>query len=149
MNLLEAIRHCDPEKRTSTNKVYGALNDIAFEEELTRYAPATPGIEQGIDESRLLEFHGPYGCSKGATDQCVSTTPNLRPQGRRLPDELHLWSAAARDRGSGLGRHFLIRSLDRTPVIIYGDGRQVRDLLHIDDLGKRIAASCVSTADRR
>src|SRR5690606_31684040 len=75
LNLLEGMRaSADPPGLvyTSTNKVYGALADIALEERQRRYAPTDPVVAaRGISEDRPLDFHSPYGCSKGAADQYV------------------------------------------------------------------------------
>src|ERR1044072_8766361 len=75
LNLLEAIRalrNPPPLVFTSTNKVYGNLADLEFIKEGTRYAPRDSSIrDRGIDEKRPLDFHSPYGCSKGAADQYV------------------------------------------------------------------------------
>lgn len=74
LNLLEAIRACpepSPLVYTSTNKVYGALEDVSLVRERIRYAPAAASWREGVDETRPLEFLSPYGCSKGVADQCV------------------------------------------------------------------------------
>src|SRR5689334_20218814 len=75
LNVLEAVRAADnppPLIFTSTNKVYGNLGDLKFTSGSTRYAPVDPLIrEHGIAEDRRLDFHSPYGCSKGAADQYV------------------------------------------------------------------------------
>ena len=75
LNLLEAIRsvqHPPPLVFTSTNKVYGNLADVEFVKEGTRYVPRDLSMrEHGIGENRPLDFHSPYGCSKGAADQYV------------------------------------------------------------------------------
>ncbi|HWI41223.1 MAG TPA: GDP-mannose 4,6-dehydratase, partial [Verrucomicrobiae bacterium] len=75
MNLLEAIRAQDnppPLIFTSTNKVYGGLEDIPLRRKRTRYEPEDPVLRgTGINEERQLDFHSPYGCSKGAADQYV------------------------------------------------------------------------------
>ena len=93
----------------STNKVYGDLGDIQLRHASDeRYEPTTPRCARhGIDESRPLDFHTPYGCSKGAADQYVlDYCAQLRHADRRAPDELHLRPAADGHRGPGLGRAF-------------------------------------------
>ncbi|HEY4649388.1 MAG TPA: SDR family NAD(P)-dependent oxidoreductase, partial [Gemmatimonadales bacterium] len=75
LNLLEAIRaQASPPSLvfTSTNKVYGALDDVGLRRRNLRYEPTDPSLRQtGISESRPLDFHSPYGCSKGTADQYV------------------------------------------------------------------------------
>ena len=69
-NLLEAVRETKQDPviiYSSTNKVYGGMTDIKIEEKNGKYAYAD--CPAGIDEGRLLDFHSPYGCSKGAADQ--------------------------------------------------------------------------------
>src|SRR4051794_9278841 len=75
LNVLEALRGhpCPPPLVfTSTNKVYGALPDLRLFKRASRYEPADPNVlRAGIGEDRPLDFHSPYGCSKGAADQYV------------------------------------------------------------------------------
>src|SRR4051812_4251742 len=75
LNVLEAIRLSDPRPPlvfTSTNKVYGGLDDVPLAAQGGRYVPQDRRLgESGIDESRPLDFHSPYGCSKGSADQYV------------------------------------------------------------------------------
>ena len=74
LNLLEEIRALEnppPLLFTSTNKVYGALADLALEKNGTRYQPLDAALRTGVSEERPLDFHSPYGCSKGAADQYV------------------------------------------------------------------------------
>jgi len=136
-NLLEALRACaDPPPLifTSTNKVYGAIDDLELENRGQRYAPAA-GRPLGIDETRPLDFHSPYGCSKGAADQYV--LDYARSYG--LPAVVFRMSCiyGSHKRGTedqGWVAHFLLRALAGAPVTIYGDGHQVRDILYVDDL---------------
>jgi CDP-paratose 2-epimerase len=136
-NLLEAARRQRrriPIVFASTNKVYGDLADLPFEMAGDRYRPSGPVAATGIDESRPLDFHTPYGCSKGAADQYVLDYARsydipaavLRMSciyGRRqMGNEDQGWVA-----------HFLIRALAGETVTIYGDGRQVRDILDVGD----------------
>ena len=70
LNVLESVRHYAPECITiysSTNKVYGDLAWVQFDETATRYT--TPSFPNGFDEATPLDFRSPYGCSKGAADQ--------------------------------------------------------------------------------
>jgi len=139
LNLLEAIRATDnppPLVFTSTNKVYGNLADLEFTREGTRYAPRDQSIrERGIDENRPLDFHSPYGCSKGAADQYV--TDYARTYG--IPALVFRMSCIYGphqygNEDQGWVAHFLIRSIAGKPITIYGDGMQVRDILFVEDL---------------
>src|SRR5215210_5304317 len=75
LNLLEALRGLEappPIIFTSTNKVYGDLEDVELVPDSARYVPADPAVRaHGISERRNIDFHSPYGCSKGAADQYV------------------------------------------------------------------------------
>jgi CDP-paratose 2-epimerase len=139
LNLLEAIRATDnppPLVFTSTNKVYGNLADVDFAKERTRYEPADAGIrDRGIAEDRPLDFHSPYGCSKGAADQYVVDYARTY----RMPALVFRMSCiyGPHQHGNedqGWVAHFIIQSITGQPITIYGDGRQVRDILFIDDL---------------
>ena len=137
--LLEALR----ERRTppgilftSTNKVYGALDDIRLKASPSRYFPAACDLsDSGIGESRPLSFHSPYGCSKGAADQYVLDFAHSYG----LPSVVFRMSCiyGPHQHGTedqGWVAHFLLRALRGQPIAIYGDGRQVRDLLYVEDL---------------
>jgi CDP-paratose 2-epimerase len=132
-NVLEAARRCGHKPfvlYTSTNKVYG---------ELGLGMPVVTGMRytgrQAVAESQPLDFHSPYGCSKGAADQYV------RDFGRiyGLPTVVLRMSCIAGPRqfgteDQGWVAHFVYSALQDEPVVIYGDGRQVRDVLYISDL---------------
>lgn len=139
LNLLEAVRAVEnppPLIFTSTNKVYGNLADLKFTRQATRYAPLDDAIrERGINESRPLDFHSPYGCSKGAADQYVTDYARTY----RLPALVFRMSCIYGphqygNEDQGWVAHFVIRSMSHKPITIYGDGMQVRDILFIDDL---------------
>jgi CDP-paratose 2-epimerase len=139
LNLLEAVRTTEnppPLIFTSTNKVYGTLADLEFTKRPTRYEPLEPSIrERGIAEDRPLDFHSPYGCSKGAADQYVVDYARTF----RIPALVFRMSCiyGPHQHGNedqGWVAHFVIRSIKGQPITIYGDGRQVRDILFIDDL---------------
>ncbi|HKS10001.1 MAG TPA: NAD-dependent epimerase/dehydratase family protein [Pyrinomonadaceae bacterium] len=139
LNLLEAIRNTDnppPLVFTSTNKVYGTLGDLQFTSGATRYAPVDSFIrERGIAENRPLDFHSPYGCSKGAADQYVidyARTYHLPALVFRMSCIYGPHQYGNEDQG--WVAHFVIRSLTGKPITIYGDGKQVRDILFIEDL---------------
>ncbi len=138
-NLLEEVRRLDEPPTliyTSTNKVYGSLADITLCRNGSRYRPEDPAIEAaGIGEGRALDFHSPYGCSKGTADQYV--LDYARVYG--LPAVVFRMSCIYGphqygNEDQGWVAHFLIRALDRQPITIYGDGKQVRDVLFVDDL---------------
>jgi len=136
--LLEALRRRGdrtPLIFASTNKVYGDLADLDFALEDEAYVPTDGEVRShGIGEARPLDFHTPYGCSKGAADQYVLDfarsfgvpTAVLRMSciyGRRqMGTEDQGWVA-----------HFLIRALEGKPITLYGDGHQVRDILDVSN----------------
>ncbi|MCC9166197.1 NAD-dependent epimerase/dehydratase family protein [Pontibacter harenae] len=139
INVLEAIREQDnppPLVFTSTNKVYGGLEDLKFISNGSRYYPADENIkENGISEKRPLDFHSPYGCSKGAADQYVidyARTYNLPMTVFRMSCIYGPHQYGNEDQG--WVAHFAIRAIEGKPVNIYGDGKQVRDILFVEDL---------------
>lgn len=139
INLLEAIR-AQPSPPslvfTSTNKVYGSLEDVGLRRRNLRYEPTDSGLrETGISETRPLDFHSPYGCSKGSADQYV--LDYARSFG--LPAIVFRMSCIYGPHqfgteDQGWVAHFLIQALEGRPITLYGDGRQVRDILHVSDL---------------
>ncbi len=139
LNLLEAIRAMDEQPAlifTSTNKTYGELRDIKLAETGPRYEPEDPGLKDyGISELRPLDFHSPYGCSKGCSDQYVldySRTFGLKAAVFRMSCIYGPHQFGTEDQG--WVAHFLIRAIEESPITIYGSGLQVRDILFIDDL---------------
>jgi CDP-paratose 2-epimerase len=146
LNLLEAARSSPRRPSllfTSTNKVYGSLPDIDLHEEDRRYTPADPAIEaHGISERRPLAFCTPYGCSKGAADQYVLDYANsygLASVALRMSCIYGPRQFGTEDQG--WVAHFLIQAAARRPITIYGDGKQVRDILYVEDLvGAMLAA---------
>jgi CDP-paratose 2-epimerase len=139
LNLLEAIRaqpSPPPLVFTSTNKVYGSLEDIELRRRHLRYEPVDPGLRQtGVSEARPLDFHSPYGCSKGSADQYVldyARTFGLPAIVFRMSCIYGPHQFGTEDQG--WVAHFLIRALEGRPITLYGDGRQVRDILCVDDL---------------
>jgi CDP-paratose 2-epimerase len=139
LNLLEAIRAQrvpPPLVFTSTNKVYGALEDVALRRRMLTYEPLEAAMaDRGISELHPLDFHSPYGCSKGCADQYVRDY--ARSYG--LPTIVFRMSCiyGPHQHGTedqGWVAHFLIRALEGKPITVYGDGRQVRDVLFVEDL---------------
>jgi len=134
-NILDAARRCGNRPFilfTSTNKVYGSLDLGEPVNGKTRYN--CPG-HHGVSESQLVDFHSPYGCSKGAADQYVRDFARIYG----LPTVVFRMSCIAGPRqfgteDQGWVAHFLYSALRQQPVVIYGDGRQVRDVLCIYDL---------------
>jgi CDP-paratose 2-epimerase len=139
LNLLEAVRALPsppPMIFTSTNKVYGDLDDVELVPDGDRYVPADAAIrEAGISEARPIDFHSPYGCSKGAADQYVldyARTFGLPAVVFRMSCIYGPHQFGTEDQG--WVAHFLIRAMDDRPITIYGDGLQVRDVLYVGDL---------------
>ena len=135
-NVLEAVRHHAPAAAllyASTNKVYGGMEEVGIVQRGQRYAYAD--YPHGIPESFPLDFHSPYGCSKGAGDQY--TRDYARIYGLRTLVLRQSCIYGQRQFGvedQGWVAHFVIAAALGRPISIYGDGMQVRDVLHIDDL---------------
>jgi CDP-paratose 2-epimerase len=124
---------------TSTNKVYGDLGLGPPVAGKTRYLDPR---RHGVDESQPLDFHSPYGCSKGAADQYVHDFARIYS----LPAVVFRMSCIAGPRqfgteDQGWVAHFLYSALQQQPVVIYGDGRQVRDVLCVYDLVRAFEAA--------
>jgi CDP-paratose 2-epimerase len=118
---------------SSTNKVYGGLEDVSTIELEGRYA--FESLTLGVSEEAPLDFHSPYGCSKGAADQYFRDY--YRMYG--LPTTVFRQSCIYGPRQMGVEDQgwvawFIIALVTGKPITIYGDGKQVRDLLYIDDL---------------
>ena len=135
-NALEAMRLHAPQAvfiYASTNKVYGGMDEVGVVEEESRYAYADYG--QGIPETYPLDFHSPYGCSKGAGDQY--TLDYARIYGLKTVSFRQSCIYGRRQFGvedQGWVAHFVIAAVHGRPITIFGDGKQVRDLLHVADL---------------
>ncbi|MBC7137896.1 MAG: NAD-dependent epimerase/dehydratase family protein [Defluviimonas sp.] len=138
LNLLEGIRATGREVPllfASTNKVYGALEDLALEQGPEGYHPADPVLRRrGVSEDRPLSFCTPYGCSKGVADQYVldyAKSYGMPAAVLRMSCIYGPHQFGTEDQG--WVAHFLIRALKGQPITLYGDGRQVRDVLHVSD----------------
>ena len=138
VNVLEAVHRAGrsaPVIFASTNKVYGALKDMEMSEVRGRHMPADEATRSyGVSEAQPLDFCTPYGCSKGVADQYV--LDYARSFG--LPTAVLRMSCIYGPRqfgteDQGWVAHFLIRALAGEPISIYGDGKQVRDILHVGD----------------
>lgn len=135
-NVLEAARtagHQPLVLYASTNKVYGGMEDVRVVEQATRYAYAE--LPHGVPETQPLDFHSPYGCSKGTGDQYVRDYARIY----NLPTVVFRQSCIYGPRQFGIEDQgwmawFVIAAQTGHPITIYGDGKQVRDVLYIDDL---------------
>ena len=137
INVLEAIRSQTPPPAliyTSTNKVYGSLPDLVLSETAKRYVKRGQ-LNRTISEQRCLDFHSPYGCSKGAAEQYVrdyARSYGLKTVVFRMSCIYGPHQFGNEDQG--WVAHFLIRALHHNLIVLYGKGKQVRDVLFIDDL---------------
>lgn len=135
-NALEAARASGREPvflYASTNKVYGGMEEVALAEDPTRWRYAN--LEHGCPETQPLDFHSPYGCSKGAGDQYVRDYERI--YGLRTVVLRQSCIYGPRQFGiedQGWVAWFIIAAVLGRPITIYGDGKQVRDVLHVDDL---------------
>jgi CDP-paratose 2-epimerase len=138
LHLLDAVRlkgDGTPVIFASTNKVYGDLADLEFRLEGDKYVAADPIVAgAGISEQRPLDFHTPYGCSKGAADQYVldyARSFGLNAAVLRMSCIYGVRQMGTEDQG--WVAHFLIRALEGKPITLYGDGCQVRDILDVSN----------------
>jgi CDP-paratose 2-epimerase len=135
-NVLEAARRSCPEAAllyASTNKVYGSLPGVKAGEVGGRYQFVDR--PHGVAEDEPLDFHSPYGCSKGAADQYV--LDYARIYGMRTVALRQSCIYGTRQFGiedQGWVAWFTIAAVTGRPITIYGDGKQVRDVLFVDDL---------------
>ena len=140
-NILESVRKNCPETviiYSSTNKVYGDLEDLEYIENETRYIPKE--YPNGFDESLPLEFHSPYGCSKGAADQYTldyARMFNLNTVVFRHSTIYGSRQFATFDQG-WIGwfcqKAFEIKKDTlKDQITISGNGKQVRDILFFED----------------
>ncbi|MCJ7624797.1 MAG: SDR family NAD(P)-dependent oxidoreductase [Anaerolineaceae bacterium] len=118
---------------SSTNKVYGEMLDEKIIEEKDQYRYA--GLPAGVSESQRLDFHSPYGCSKGSGDQYVRDYYRIFG----IPSVVLRQSCIYGPRQFGIEDQgwvawFVIAAILGKEITIYGDGKQVRDALYIDDL---------------
>lgn len=138
LNVLDAARHRAVPPRlvfASTNKVYGSLSGVTVEEGPRAFRPAAGPLRlSGVAEDRPLDLHSPYGCSKGAADQYV--LDHARIYG--LPATVLRMSCLYGPRqfgteDQGWVAHFLLSALAGRPITLFGNGKQVRDVLFVDD----------------
>ena len=135
LNILEAVRNYCPNARfiySSTNKVYGLLNTVKIIEAPKRYEI---NKKEGISESEPLDFHSPYGCSKGCADQYVldyARIFNLQTVSFRQSCIYGERQFGVEDQG--WLAWFIIATVLGRKISIFGDGKQVRDVLYVQDL---------------
>lgn len=135
-NMLDALRRNSPETfflSASTNKVYGKMEDIAVVERNGRYE--YEDLASGVPESRTLDFHSPYGCSKGVADQYTLDFPRI--YGMQATTFRQSCIYGTRQFGiedQGWVAWFAIAAVLGKTITIYGDGKQIRDVLHVSDL---------------
>jgi CDP-paratose 2-epimerase len=135
-NALEAARRSGRSPiflYASTNKVYGGMEEVEIVEAETRWH--YKNLPFGASESQPLDFHSPYGCSKGSGDQYVRDYARIYD----LPTVVFRQSCIYGPRQFGMEDQgwlawFIIAAVMGRPITIYGDGKQVRDVLHVDDL---------------
>ena len=135
-NVLEAARASGRNPifiYASTNKVYGGMDDVELYEEPTRWR--YKDLVNGCPETQPLDFHSPYGCSKGTGDQYVRDYARMYD----LPTVVFRQSCIYGPRQFGIEDQgwvawFIIAAVMGRDITIYGDGKQVRDILHVDDL---------------
>jgi CDP-paratose 2-epimerase len=117
----------------STNKVYGGMEDAAVVDAGRRYVYRD--CPQGISEAQPLDFHSPYGCSKGAADQYVRDYARIFGMRTVVFRQSCIYGYHQfGEEDQGWVAWFIIAAIKGWPITIYGDGKQVRDVLFIDDL---------------
>ena len=136
LNVLEGVRNAkirSPFLYSSTNKVYGGIEDVGVEEIDGRYQYRD--LPHGVSEERGLDFHSPYGCSKGSADQYVRDYHRIYGLATVVLRQSCIYGYrqfGAEDQG--WVAWFMIALQLGRPITIYGDGKQVRDILFVDDL---------------
>jgi CDP-paratose 2-epimerase len=135
-NLLEAARLaglCAPIIYASTNKVYGQLADLDLDDSDGQCKLI--GLRHGISEEQRLDFHSPYGCSKGTADQYVRDYHRIFGLKTVIIRQSCIYGPRQFGREDQGWLAWLMIAAERgQPITIFGDGRQVRDILQIDDL---------------
>jgi CDP-paratose 2-epimerase len=143
LNILEAIRRqgVNPSLLyASTNKVYGGMEDIEVTLQNNRYY--YKDLPLGIPESRLLDFHSPYGCSKGTSDQYIRDYARMYGLNTVVLRQSCIYGP--RQYGitdQGWVAWFMVAACGQEPLTIYGDGKQTRDVLYVTDLARAYEAA--------
>jgi CDP-paratose 2-epimerase len=117
----------------STNKVYGGMDDVKVVERGERWEYES--LPFGAPETQPLDFHSPYGCSKGTGDQYVRDYHRIYGLNTVVMRQSCIYGP--RQFGiedQGWVAWFVIAAVVGRPITIYGDGKQIRDLLHVSDL---------------
>ena len=135
-NVLEAARLNNNKPvviYASTNKVYGGMEDVKVLELATRWSYLD--LPMGCPETQPMDFHSPYGCSKGSGDQYVRDYSRIYD----LPTVVLRQSCIYGPRQFGVEDQgwlawMIIAAITGRPLTIYGDGKQIRDVLYVDDL---------------
>lgn len=146
LNVLEVARRQNPMPivlYTSTNKVYGGVEHLRVVERATRYE--FENLPYGVPETCPLDFHSPYGCSKGTADQYVHDYHRIYG----LPSIVFRMSCIYGPHqfgteDQGWVAHFALTGLRGGRLTIYGDGKQVRDLLYVEDLVELMDRACTN-----
>jgi CDP-paratose 2-epimerase len=136
LNALEAARQSRNSPVfifASTNKVYGEMEEVAVIEGATRYE--FRDLKTGVSEAQPLDFHSPYGCSKGAADQYVRDYQRIYGLRTVVMRQSTIYGTRQfGEEDQGWMAWMMIAAVTGKPITIYGDGKQVRDMLYVDDL---------------
>ncbi len=136
LNLLEVVRKENPEAVfifSSTNKVYGGLQNLTLSEKVGRYF--LTGFPKGISETMNLDFYSPYGCSKGAADQYVRDYSRIYGLKTMVFRQSCIYGPhQSGNEDQGWITYIMLCALSGNEFTIYGDGKQVRDILFVEDL---------------
>lgn len=150
-NVLEAVRKSSAKPivlYSSTNKVYGKMDDLEIVERGNRYAYAD--LETGVPANRPLEFYSPYGCSKGCGDQYVIDYARIYGLDTIVFRQSCIYGPHQFGiEDQGWVAWFAIRAMQNLPFTIYGDGKQVRDVLYIGDLVRAYDAAVENIGQTR
>src|SRR5206468_6891748 len=128
---------------------YGDLADLELQAVGQHYQPTDLSVRaRGVSEARSLDFHSPYGCSKGCADQYVldyARSYGLASMVFRLSCIYGPRQFGTEDQG--WMAHFISSALNRQPITIYGNGKLVRDVLFVEDLVRafRLAANNIDS----
>lgn len=138
LNVLESIRRNNPDCPvifSSTNKVYGAMENVKYLELPQRYEFVDQSLQSGIDEKFPLDFHSPYGCSKGAADQYFHDYARIYNLHTVVFRQSCIYGPRQfGNEDQGWVMYFLKKIMLGQEINLFGTGRQVRDILFINDL---------------
>lgn len=138
INLLEGIRKYNPESTilyASTNKVYGGMEHLKYGQTKSRFTFLEKKFKGGINESFPLDFNSPYACSKGSADQYFLSYAKIYDLNTTVFRQSCIYGQGQfGDENQGWVMYFFKKILQGKEINIYGNGKQVRDILYIDDL---------------